>query len=193
LVRAWHETYKLPALITNCSNNYGPRQFPEKLIPRMLLNALEGRDLELYGDGRQVRDWIHVEDHCRGVLAALERGRPGGKYNFGARNELTNLDLVGALCRALERHAPASANATLAARGKAAYDELVTFVADRPGHDRRYAIDDERARRELGWAPRHDLDAGLDATVRWYLEHREWAETVAGGYRRERLGLGVGA
>jgi dTDP-glucose 4,6-dehydratase len=194
LVRAWHETYRLPALITNCSNNYGPYQFPEKLIPLMLLNALDGRDLPIYGDGRNVRDWIYVEDHCRGVLAALERGRPGGRYNFGGRSERTNLEIVGALCAALERHAPAADNPALASRGKTGYDELVTFVADRPGHDRRYAIEDDLARRELGWAPRHDLDAGLDATVRWYLAHRDWAEAVqARGYRRERLGLGVGA
>jgi dTDP-glucose 4,6-dehydratase len=193
LVRAWHETYRLPALITNCSNNYGPYQFPEKLIPLMLLNALDGRDLPIYGDGRNVRDWIYVEDHCRGVLAALERGRPGGRYNFGGRSERTNLEIVGALCAALERHAPAADNPALASRGKAGYAELVTFVADRPGHDRRYAIDDDLARRELGWAPRHDLDAGLDATVRWYLAHRGWAEAVqARGYRRERLGLGTG-
>ena len=193
LVRAWHETYRLPALITNCSNNYGPYQFPEKLIPLMLLNALDGRDLPVYGDGRNVRDWIYVEDHCRGVLAALERGRPGRRYNFGGRSERTNLEIVGALCAALERHAPAADNPALAARGKAGYAELVTFVADRPGHDRRYAIDDALARRELDWAPRYDLDAGLDATVRWYLDHRAWAEAVqARGYRRERLGLAAG-
>jgi dTDP-glucose 4,6-dehydratase len=194
LVRAWCETYRLPALLTNCSNNYGPYQFPEKLIPLMILNALEGRDLPVYGDGGNVRDWIFVEDHCRGVLAALRRGRPGGKYNLGGQSERTNLDIVRALCAALERHAPASANPALRARGKRAYDDLLTFVPDRPGHDRRYAIDDRKARLELGWAPRHELDQGLDATVRWYLANREWAEEVqAGSYRRERLGLGAGA
>ena len=194
LVRAYMQTYReMDLALTHCANNYGPYQFPEKLIPLMLLNALDGRDLPVYGDGRNVRDWIYVEDHCRGVLAALERGRPGRRYNFGGRSERTNLEIVGALCAALERHAPAADNPALAARGKAGYAELVTFVADRPGHDRRYAIDDALARRELDWAPRYDLDAGLDATVRWYLDHRAWAEAVqARGYRRERLGLAAG-
>ncbi|HEX5759636.1 MAG TPA: dTDP-glucose 4,6-dehydratase [Thermoanaerobaculia bacterium] len=189
LVRAWRETYGLPALITNCSNNYGPHQFPEKLIPLMVLNAVEGKRLPVYGDGGNVRDWLYVEDHCRGLLAALERGRPGEKYNLGGRTEKTNLEIVELVCDLLERERPAAANAALAARGVRSYRELVSFVPDRPGHDRRYAIDDAKARGELGWAPRHDLASGLARTVRWYLDNRGWREAVQDGYRRERLGL----
>jgi dTDP-glucose 4,6-dehydratase len=189
-VRAYHETYGLPALLTNCSNNYGPFQFPEKLIPLMILNAVEGEPLPIYGDGANVRDWIYVGDHCRGILAALDRGEPGGKYNLGGASERTNLEVVDAICDALERELPAAGNPALAARGVAAYRDLKTFVPDRPGHDRRYAIDDSRARRELGWAPEHDFASGLAATVRWYLDHRDWCEEIqSGSYRRERLGL----
>jgi dTDP-glucose 4,6-dehydratase len=191
LVRAYHETYRLPTLLTNCSNNYGPYQFPEKLIPLMTLNALQGRSLPIYGDGRNVRDWIHVEDHCRGVLAVLDNGTPGEKYNLGGHSERSNLALVDALCAALDEESPARQNPRLQARGLHSYGELKTFVADRPGHDRRYAIDDTKARGELGWTPRHDLESGLRATVRWYLAHRIWCEEVqAGNYDRERLGLG---
>ncbi|HEX5715522.1 MAG TPA: dTDP-glucose 4,6-dehydratase [Thermoanaerobaculia bacterium] len=180
LVRAYHETYGLPALLTNCSNNYGPYQFPEKLIPLMTLNALEGKNLPIYGDGGNVRDWIYVEDHCRGVLAALQRGRPGEKYNLGGRSERTNLQIVDALCEILDSERPAARS----------YKELKTFVADRPGHDRRYAIDDEKARKELGWEPRQSFESGLRATVRWYLQNRAWCESVQSGkYDRERLGL----
>ncbi|HEX9943312.1 MAG TPA: dTDP-glucose 4,6-dehydratase [Thermoanaerobaculia bacterium] len=192
LVRAWHATYGLPVLITNCSNNYGPYQFPEKLIPLMTLNALEGRPLPIYGDGGNVRDWIYVEDHCRGVLEVLRRGRPGEKYNLGGRSERTNLEIVDSICETLESERPAAGNPALAHRGIASYKDLKTFVPDRPGHDRRYAIDDARARTELGWAPRHDFAAGLRATVRWYLDNRAWCEAVqAGRYGRERLGLGT--
>ena len=192
LVRAYHETYGLPALVTNCSNNYGPYQFPEKLIPLMILNALEGRDLPVYGDGSNVRDWIYVEDHCRGVLRALETGRPGEKYNLGGRSERTNLEIVHLLCDLIEEARPAADNPALRQRGLGSYRELVTFVSDRPGHDRRYAIDDEKARTELGWQPRHDLATGLAATVSWYLGHAEWCERIQSGvYRRERLGLGA--
>ena len=191
LVRAYVHTYGLPALITNCSNNYGPFQFPEKLIPLTILNALEGKPLPIYGDGQNVRDWIYVEDHCAGVLAALERGRIGEKYNLGGGAERRNLEIVDAICGHLERALPAGANPALAARGAASYSELKTFVPDRPGHDRRYAIDSSKARRELDWNPAHDLDAGLERTVRWYVEHRDWCEAVqSGSYRRERLGLG---
>ena len=190
LVRAWGETYRLPVLITNCSNNYGPYQFPEKLVPLMILNALEGRPLPIYGDGGNVRDWLYVEDHCEGILLVLEKGRPGGKYNIGGGNERTNLQVVGALCAALEAERPAAANPALAARGLRSYEELKTFVADRPGHDRRYAIDASLVRRELGWQPRHAFERGLRETVRWYLANRPWCEAVQGGkYRRERLGL----
>jgi dTDP-glucose 4,6-dehydratase len=192
LVRAFHETYGVPTLLTNCSNNYGPYQFPEKLIPLMILNALEGRPLPIYGDGGNVRDWLYVEDHCRGLLAVLAAGRPGEKYNLGGRSEKTNLEIVDALCDALESERPAAANPALAARGIPSYRALEIFVPDRPGHDRRYAIDDAKVRRELGWAPRHDLASGLHVTVRWYLANRAWCEAVqAGRYGRERLGLGV--
>ncbi|MGD2115019.1 MAG: dTDP-glucose 4,6-dehydratase [Acidobacteriota bacterium] len=190
LVRAYHETYGLPALITNCSNNYGPYQFPEKLIPLMILNAAEGRDLPIYGDGSNVRDWIYVEDHCRGVLRALEAGRPGEKYNLGGRSERSNLEIVHLLCDLLEEVRPGADNPALAERSAASYRDLITFVTDRPGHDRRYAIDDAKARAELGWSPRHDLETGLRSTVRWYLNHHEWCERIQSGiYRRERLGL----
>jgi dTDP-glucose 4,6-dehydratase len=190
LVRAYVHTYGLPAVITNCSNNYGPFQFPEKLIPLMILNALEGRELPIYGDGGNVRDWLYVEDHCRGILLALRRGRSGEKYNIGGRNERTNLEVVDRLCEILDELRPASENPALARRGLESYARLKTFVADRPGHDRRYAIDADKIRRELGWEPRHDFESGLEETVRWYLEQREWCELVQGrGYGRERLGL----
>jgi len=191
LVRAYSATYGLPVLITNCSNNYGPYQYPEKLVPLMILNALDGRELPVYGDGANVRDWIYVEDHCAGILRVLEAGKPGERYNIGANEELANLALVEAICARLDFVAPAAENPRLAAVGATRYADLVRFVPDRPGHDRRYAIDAGRMRAELGWRPAHDLQAGLDATVRWYLEHRDWCESVqAGSYRRERLGLG---
>jgi dTDP-glucose 4,6-dehydratase len=190
LVRAWHETYRLPALLTNCSNNYGPYQFPEKLVPLMILNAVEGKDLPVYGDGGNVRDWLFVEDHCEGILLALERGVPGEKYNIGGGNERTNLQVVDALCAALEAERPAASNPALAARSLSSYAGLKTFVPDRPGHDRRYAIDASKIRRELGWAPRHAFEDGLRETVRWYLANRAWCEAVQSGrYARERLGL----
>ena len=188
LARAYFHTYGLPVLITNCSNNYGPYQFPEKLIPLMILNAIEGRPLPVYGDGGQVRDWLHVEDHCAGLLLVLERGRPGEKYNIGGGNEHTNIEIVDRLCEALEALRPAASNRQLA--GRAGYHALKTFVPDRPGHDRRYAIDAAKIRRELGWTPRHPFADGLRATVAWYLEHRDWCEHVqAGRYDRQRLGL----
>jgi dTDP-glucose 4,6-dehydratase len=181
LVRAYFHTYQLPVLITNCSNNYGPRQFPEKLIPLMILNALDGRPLPIYGDGGNVRDWLHVDDHCGGLLLVLARGRAGEKYNIGGGNERTNLQVVDALCHALD---------TLRPRGTS-YKSLKTFVADRPGHDRRYAIDATKIRRELGWSPRRSFEDGLLETIRWYLEHRGWCEGIqAGRYDRSRLGLG---
>jgi dTDP-glucose 4,6-dehydratase len=186
LVRAYHETYRLPALLTNCSNNYGPFQFPEKLIPLMILNAAEGRSLPIYGDGGNVRDWLYVEDHCEGIRLVLEKGVPGRKYNIGGGNERTNLQVVDALCAALEAERPAARNPALAGRP---YPALKTFVPDRPGHDRRYAIDASKIRRELGWTPRHAFEDGLRETVRWYLANRAWCEAVeTGKYRRERLG-----
>ncbi len=191
LVRAYHETYGLPALITNCSNNYGPYQFPEKLIPLMILNAAEGKTLPIYGDGGNVRDWLYVEDHCEAILLAYERGRPGEKYNVGGNNERNNLQIVDRICDLLERFLPAASNPALESKGIASYKALKTFVADRPGHDRRYAIDAAKIARELGWTPRHDFDSAMEATVRWYPDHRPWCATVQEGkYERQRLGLG---
>ncbi|HET9754294.1 MAG TPA: dTDP-glucose 4,6-dehydratase [Myxococcales bacterium] len=167
LALAYGRTFGMQVVVTRCSNNYGPDQFPEKLIPLMIANALEGRKLPVYGDGLQVRDWIHVEDHCRALLAALDSGRPGEVYNFGADNEWPNLRIVGRLLEIL---------------GKGS--ELVEHVKDRPGHDRRYAIDAAKARAELGWAPRIAFSDGLEATVRWYVQHRDWWERIrTGAYR----------
>ncbi|MBM3803813.1 MAG: dTDP-glucose 4,6-dehydratase [Acidimicrobiia bacterium] len=190
LVRAYYETYRLPVLITNCSNNYGPFQFPEKLIPLMLLNAVEGKALPIYGDGGNIRDWLHVEDHCRGILLVLQKGRPGESYNIGGRNERTNLEIVNRLCTCLEEKLPASQNRALQEKGIRAYESLKEFVADRPGHDRRYAIDAAKICNELGWEPQYDFDSGIAQTIEWYLHHGEWCRKVlAGKYGRERLGL----
>jgi dTDP-glucose 4,6-dehydratase len=181
LARAYFHTYGLPVLITNCSNNYGPFQFPEKLIPLMILNAIDGRPLPIYGDGANVRDWLHVEDHCAGILLVLAKGRAGEKYNVGAGNERTNLEIVDRVCDIVDELQPAAESRR----------RLKTFVSDRPGHDRRYAIDATKIARELGWAPRHSFESGLRDTVRWYLDHRDWCEQVqAGRYDRQRLGLG---
>jgi len=194
LVRAYQETYGLPTLITNCSNNYGPYQFPEKLIPLTLLNAVEGKPLPIYGDGGNVRDWLHVRDHCAGILLVLQRGRIGEKYNIGGQNERTNVEIVDRICEALEKLVPAAENPALRRNGVPRYEALKTFVPDRPGHDRRYAIDATKIREELGWKPQFDFETGLTETVRWYLDHRDWCEAVqAGGYRRERLGLSTAA
>ena len=197
LVRAWRETYGLATLLTNCSNNYGPYQFPEKLIPLMILTALEGKPLPIYGDGGNVRDWLHVQDHCKGILLVLEKGAPGSKYNIGGGSERTNLQVVDALCAALEQVRPAEGNPKISKKtslkGKRGYADLKTFVRDRPGHDRRYAIDASKIRRELGWSPSYSFEEGLLRTVEWYLSHQEWCATVqAGNYGRERLGLGTG-
>ena len=188
LVRAYVHTYGLPAIVTNCSNNYGPYQFPEKLIPLMILNAMDGRPLPMYGDGRHVRDWLHVEDHCAGLRLVLDKGRVGEKYNIGGGGERTNLDVVDGVCAALDDLHPAASNPAL--EGAASYRALKAFVPDRPGHDRRYAIDASKIRRELGWTPERSFNEGLRETVRWYLEHRGWcAQVQAGRYNRERLGL----
>jgi len=190
LVRAWHETFRVPTLLTNCSNNYGPFQFPEKLIPLMILTALEGKPLPIYGDGGNVRDWLYVDDHCRGILMVLRKGTPGSKYNIGGDSERTNLQIVDALCSILESERPAGKNSKISSMGKKAYADLKTFVKDRPGHDRRYAIDASKIRRELGWQPSYSFEEGLLRTVRWYLGNQAWCETVqAGNYSRERLGL----
>jgi dTDP-glucose 4,6-dehydratase len=191
LVRAWHETFRVPTLLTNCSNNYGPYQFPEKLIPLMILTALEGKPLPLYGDGGNVRDWLHVDDHCRGLLLVLERGAAGGKYNIGGGNEKTNLEIVDTLCSILDRERPASGGAAFSLKGIQKYAQLKTFVPDRPGHDRRYAIDASKIRRELGWVPSYSFEEGLLRTVRWYLANTDWCTAVqAGKDARARLGLG---
>jgi len=180
LVRAYFHTFHLPVLLTNCSNNYGPRQFPEKLIPLMVLNAMDGRPLPIYGNGGNVRDWLHVDDHCSGLLLVLDKGCVGEKYNIGGGNERSNLQVVDGICDALERLRPRPDG----------YRALKTFVADRPGHDWRYAIDAAKIRRELGWEPRHAFEEGLLDTARWYVEHRSWCEAVqAGRYDRQRLGL----
>jgi len=190
LVRAYQRTYALPTLTTNCSNNYGPYQFPEKLIPLMVLNAIEAKPLPIYGDGGNIRDWLYVEDHCEGILTALEDGRSGEQYAFGGQSERTNLEIVEQLCAILDELLPASENPSMRERGLDRYADLKSFVEDRPGHDRRYAIDASKVRSELGWRPRHGFDEGLRRTVQWYLEHRDWCEAVQRDrYGRERLGL----
>ena len=177
LVRAYHHTYGLPAVTTNCSNNYGPFQFPEKLIPLMIANALEGKPLPVYGDGRQVRDWLYVTDHCEAIRVALAKGRPGETYNIGGNSEKRNIEVVHALCDALDRLAPRAGG----------YRELIEFVADRPGHDRRYAIDAAKIRAELGWTPRETFATGLEKTVRWYLDNAQWVAQVRSGEYRQWL------
>lgn len=175
LVRAWHETYGLNTLISNCSNNYGPLQFPEKLIPLVIHNALAGKPLPVYGDGRQVRDWLYVGDHCAALTAILQNGTPGETYTVGGSAERTNLEVVKAICALLDRHRP---------RNSGTYADQIAFVADRPGHDRRYAIDARKLQAELGWAPGQDFESGLEETVRWYLEHGEWVQDVTSGAYR---------
>ena len=185
-VRAYHETFKLPTLITNCSNNYGYYQFPEKLVPLMILNAAAGKDLPVYGDGLNVRDWLFVEDHCAALAAVLRGGRVGEKYNIGGGSERNNLQIVEAICAALEEELPAAGNAAVRARGVTSYHELRVFVPDRPGHDRRYATDISKIRRELGWQPKCAFEDGLRRTVRWYLSNADWCSSVqAGRYDQE--------
>ncbi len=189
LVRAYHHTYGLPTLVTNCSNNYGPFQHPEKLIPLTMLNALEGRRLPIYGDGQNIRDWLHVEDHAAAIVAVLANGQAGESYNVGANNECTNLDIVNLICDVLEEICPAAANPAMAAAGVRQYRDLQQFVTDRPGHDRRYAIDAGKIRRDIGWRPARDFRQGLGETARWYLDHKDWYEASRVGYDRQRLGL----
>jgi dTDP-glucose 4,6-dehydratase len=192
-VRAYHETYGLPALITNCSNNYGRYQFPEKLIPLSILNAISGKPLPIYGDGRNVRDWLFVDEHCEALLAVIRHGRPGAKYNIGGNSELTNLEVARAVCEALDELLPAKGNATLARRGLKHYSDLITLVPDRPGHDRRYAIDCSLIQRELGWSPQITFPTGIRQTAAWYLENPDWCRGVQQGqYAGERLGLAAG-
>ncbi|MCW8985495.1 MAG: dTDP-glucose 4,6-dehydratase [Thermoanaerobaculales bacterium] len=182
LVRAWHRTYGLPVTLSNCSNNYGPYQFPEKLVPLMILNALAGKKLPVYGEGANVRDWLHVEDHCRALDLVVRRGRPGRTYNIGGHNERTNLEVVHSLCDILDELRPLTDGG-----GRR---ELIEFVTDRPGHDLRYAIDADRIASELGWKQTYDFDSGLRATVQWYLDNQEWCdEVVRDQYDGSRLGL----
>jgi dTDP-glucose 4,6-dehydratase len=179
LVRAWFHTYKLPTVQTNCSNNYGPYHFPEKLIPLMILNALEGKPLPVYGRGDNVRDWLHVEDHAEALLRVVERGRPGESYNIGGRAERRNLDVVHAICDLVDELAPANGSRR----------DLIAYVADRPGHDLRYAIDAGKIERELGWRSKRDFETGLRETVAWYLANEHWWAAIrSGAYRGERLG-----
>jgi dTDP-glucose 4,6-dehydratase len=175
LVRAWHHTYGLPVLTTNCSNNYGPFQFPEKLIPLMILNALEGKPLPVYGDGENIRDWLYVRDHCEAIRQVLAKGRPGETYNVGGKNELKNIEVVTGICALLDELRPRST-------GK--YADLITYVKDRPGHDRRYAIDPTKIEAEIGWTPAETFETGFRKTVRWYLDNPAWIAAVrSGAYR----------
>jgi dTDP-glucose 4,6-dehydratase len=180
LVRAWRRTYGLPTLVTNCSNNYGPYHFPEKLIPLMILNALEGKPLPVYGNGDQIRDWLYVEDHARALYKVVTEGKPGETYNIGGHNEKQNIEVVHTLCDILQELRPQEGR----------YRDLITRVADRPGHDRRYAIDASKIQRELGWTPEETFETGIHKTVQWYLDNLDWCQRVQDGtYQRERLGV----
>ena len=183
LVRAWGRTYGLPVIITNCSNNYGPYHFPEKLIPHVILNAIHGNPLPIYGDGSQIRDWLYVEDHAKALIKVVAEGEIGETYNIGGHNEKTNLEVVETICDLLEDLAPEKPV------GVGNYRDLITFVKDRPGHDARYAIDASKIERELGWVPEETFETGLRKTIQWYLDNRQWWERVlSGAYRLERLG-----
>lgn len=180
LVRAWQRTYGLPVLVTNCSNNYGPYHFPEKLIPLVILNALEGKSLPIYGKGDQIRDWLYVEDHARALYKVVTEGKPGETYNIGGYNEKQNIEVVHSICDILQQLRPKASS----------YREQITFVQDRPGHDRRYAIDASKIQRELGWQPEETFETGIRKTVQWYLDNLEWCRRVQdGSYQRERLGV----
>lgn len=184
LVRAWHRTYNLPTIVSNCSNNYGPYHFPEKLIPLMILNALEGKPLPVYGDGMQIRDWLFVEDHARALYCVVTKGKVGETYNIGGHNEKANIDVVKTICKLLEELAPSKPV------NIPSYESLITFVQDRPGHDLRYAIDASKMKCELNWVPQETFESGIRKTVKWYLNNRDWWERVLdGSYSRERLGV----
>ena len=181
LVRAWFHTYGLPVLTTNCSNNYGPRQFPEKLIPLITHNALAGKPLPIYGDGKNIRDWLYVEDHCKALYTVIKSGRPGETYNVGGNCEKQNIEIVRTICSILDEMRPKPAGR---------YEEQITFVKDRPGHDRRYAIDASKIRRELGWQPHETFESGIRKTIGWYLENEKWvADIISGKYQCQRLGI----
>lgn len=182
LVRAWHRTYGLPVLITNCSNNYGPYHFPEKLIPLVILNALEGKKLPIYGNGQQVRDWLFVEDHARALYVVATQGIVGETYNIGGHNEKQNIEVVRTICQILDELQPRA--------DQQSYASLITFVKDRPGHDQRYAIDASKIKNKLGWVPKQSFETGIRQTVEWYLSHLDWCHRVQdGSYQRERLGV----
>lgn len=180
LVRAWHHTYGLPVLTTNCSNNYGPYHFPEKLIPLVILNALSGKSLPIYGDGQQIRDWLYVRDHCSAIRRVLEAGKLGETYNVGGWNEKPNLDVVHTICAILDELRPKADGGT--------YSDQITFVKDRPGHDRRYAIDARKLERELGWKPQETFETGIRKTIEWYLDNQDWVQNVTSGAYREWVG-----
>ena len=184
-MRAWHHTYGLPVLTTNCSNNYGPYHFPEKLIPLVIHNALAGKPLPIYGDGQQVRDWLYVEDHCRAILRVLEAGQLGETYNIGGWNEKANLEVVRTLCAILDELKPRADGLP--------YASQITYVKDRPGHDRRYAIDARKIERELGWKPEETFETGIRKTVQWYLDHPDWVDNVTSGNYRNWLAQHYGA
>ena len=184
LVRAWHHTYSLPVLTTNCSNNYGPYQFPEKLIPLMILNAVNGKSLPVYGDGLNVRDWLYVGDHCEAIRTVLAKGRVGETYNIGGWNEKTNLDVVNTVCAILDELHPGSPLTP--------HSSLLTFIKDRPGHDRRYAIDARKIERELGWKPKESFETGIHRTVQWYLDNMKWTEDIASGEYQAWIGKQYG-
>lgn len=189
LVRAWLRTFGLPIVVTNCSNNYGPYHFPEKLIPLIILNALAGKPLPVYGDGKQIRDWLYVEDHARALVQVVTEGEVGETYNIGGHNERKNIDVVKTICHILEELAPA--NPMAKAAGGKGFETLITFVTDRPGHDVRYAIDASKIERELGWVPKETFETGIRKTVQWYLDNRDWWQRVKdGSYQGERLGVG---
>lgn len=184
LVRSWQRTYGMPTIVTNCSNNYGPFHFPEKLIPLMILNALEGKPLPVYGDGQQIRDWLYVDDHARALYLVATKGEIGETYNIGGHNEKANIDVVKIVCGLLEELVPNKPD------GVSSYDDLITFVKDRPGHDVRYAIDASKIDRELGWKPDETFETGIRKTVEWYLNNKEWwSRVLDGSYNRERLGV----
>jgi dTDP-glucose 4,6-dehydratase len=178
LVRAYHHTYGLPTLITNCSNNYGPRQFPEKLIPLMIVNAVNGKPLPVYGDGLNVRDWLYVEDHCEAIRTVLNKGCPGQTYNIGGRSEKTNLEVVETICKTLQEF-----------RAERNFKQLITHVKDRPGHDRRYAIDCTKIERDLGWEPAETFETGIRKTIQWYLDNRKWVDAVTSGAYQQWMTL----
>jgi dTDP-glucose 4,6-dehydratase len=186
LVRAWGRTFGLPIVVTNCSNNYGPYHFPEKLVPHIILNALHGKPLPVYGDGSQIRDWLYVEDHARALFKVVTEGQLGETYNIGGHNEKRNIEVVETICELLEELAPENANSRASGKG---FKDLITFVKDRPGHDARYAIDASKIQRELGWTPLETFESGIRKTVQWYLDNPEWWQRVlSGDYKLDRIG-----